>query len=74
LGPNVQQIFGDGDYEWSHTVPSTHVPAFLEMLGGTHGVAALTVLEGFVGKKSYELGAILEEAKKVMPIEFWSWA
>jgi len=74
LGPLVRRFFGDSDYEWKHTVPSAYVPAFLEMLGGAPGVAALTVLEGFVGKRSYELGPIIEEAKKVMPIEFWSYA
>ncbi len=74
LGPNVRRFFGDSDYEWKHTVPHAHIPAFLEMLGGAPGVAALTVLEGFVGKRSYELGPIIKEAKKVMPIEFWSYA
>jgi len=74
LGPQVQEIFGDSDYEWSHTVPCAHVPAILEMLGGVPGAAALTVLEGYVGKRSYGIGAVLTEASKVMPIEFWSWA
>jgi hypothetical protein len=72
LRPFEQRTFGDADYEWAHTVPSAYVPAFLAMLGGAPGAAALTVLEGFVGKKSYELGPIIEEAKKVMPIEFCS--
>lgn len=74
LGPSVEKIFGDSDYEWSHTVPSAYVPQFLQMLGGEPGVDAMTVLSQFVGTKSYEIDRVLQEAAKVLPIGFWSWA
>ena len=73
LGPIVEKIFGDSDYEWSHTVPGASVPQFLQMLGGEPGADAMIVLSQYVDARSFEIGRVLQEAAKVLPVGFWSW-
>ena len=73
LGPTVERIFGSDEYEFAHTIPASHVHAFLELLGATEVKDVLGALKHFGDPRYPEISAALEQAKAFMPIQFWSW-
>lgn len=72
IGPSVERIFGSDEYEYAHTIPAAYIAAFFELLGAKQVTDILGAIDHF-GRGCYaEIVDALEEAKKTMPIGFWS--
>ncbi len=72
IGPSVERIFGSAEYEYSHTIPAPLIAAFFELLGAREVTDILGAIDHFGRGRFPEIAAALEEAKKTMPIQFWS--
>ena len=72
IGPSVERIFGSDEYEYSHTIPAPYIAAFFELLGARQVTDILGAIDHFGRRRYSEIVSALEEAKKVMPIQFWS--
>ena len=72
IGPTVERIFGSDEYEYSHTIPTSFVMSFFELLGARQVTDILGAVDNFGRGRYSEIVNALEEAKKIMPIEFWS--
>ena len=72
IGPSVERIFGSDEYEYSHTIPAAYIDAFFELLGARQVTDILGAIDHFGRRRYSEILDALEDAKKVMPIQFWS--
>ena len=72
IGPSVERIFGSDEYEYSHTIPAPYIAEFFELLGARQVTDLLGAIDHFGRRRYSEIVSALEEAKKVMPIQFWS--
>ena len=72
IGPSVERIFGSDEYEYSHTIPAPYIAAFFELLGARQVTDILGAIDHFGRRRFSEIANALEEAKKIMPIQFWS--
>ena len=72
IGPSVERIFGSDEYEYSHTIPAPFVTSFFELLGARQVTDILGAIDNFGRGRYSEIVNALEDAKKLMPIEFWS--
>jgi len=72
VGPSVERIFGSDEYEYSHTIPATYIFAFSELLGGRQVTDVLGAIDHFGRRRYSGIANALEEAKKIMLIQFWS--
>jgi hypothetical protein len=72
IGPSVERIFGSDEYEYAHTIPAAHIAAFFELLGARQVTDILGAIDHFGRGRYLEIVDALEEAKKTMPIGFWS--
>ena len=72
IGPSVERIFGSDEYEYSHTIPAAYIAAFFELLGAKQVTDILGAIDHFGRRRYLEIVDALEEAKKTMPIGFWS--
>ena len=72
IGPSVERIFGSDEYEYSHTIPAPYIAEFFELLGARQVTDILGAIDHFGRRRYSEIVSALEEAKKVMPIQFWS--
>ncbi len=72
IGPSVERIFGSDEYEYSHTIPAEFVDAFFELLGARQVTDILGAIDHFGRGRYSEIVNALEEAKKTIPIQFWS--
>ena len=72
IGPSVERIFGSDEYEYAHTIPATYIAAFFELLGARQVTDILGAIDHFGRGRYQEIVDALEEAKKTMPIGFWS--
>ena len=72
IGPTVERIFGSDEYEYSHTIPTSFVMSFFELLGARQVTDILGAVDNFGRGRYSEIVNALEEAKKIMPVEFWS--
>jgi hypothetical protein len=59
LGPATAPVSSDGEYEVFEKIDAEHVPAVVELLGGTPGSDVLDLLEDFAGAASNDLMARL---------------
>ena len=73
LGPKVESFFGTDEYEFSYTVPAIYLESFFSMLGIEKFENPLDAIKEFGGNNYERLADILEQAKEIMPIQFWSW-
>ncbi len=72
IGASVERLFGSDEYEYSHTIPACCIAAFFELLGARQVTDILGAIDHFGRGRYSETIKALEEAKKTMPIEFWS--
>jgi len=72
IGPSVEHIFGSDEYEYSHTIPAPYIAAFFELLGARQVTDTLGAIDHFGRRRYSEILDALEDAKKVMPVQFWS--
>ena len=72
IGPSVERIFGSDEYEYSHTIPAPYIAAFFELLGARQVTDILGAIDHFGRRRYSEILDALEDAKKVMPVQFWS--
>jgi hypothetical protein len=72
IGPSVERVFGSDEYEYSHTIPAPYIAEFFELLGARQVTDILGAIDHFGRRRYSEIVSALEEAKKVMPIQFWS--
>ena len=72
IGSSVERIFGSDEYEYAHTIPAAHIAAFFELLGARQVTDILGAIDHFGRGRYLEIVDALEEAKKTMPIGFWS--
>jgi hypothetical protein len=73
IGPKVERFFGTDEYEFVHTVPVAYLEPFFSMLGVEKFENPLDAIKEFGGNNYERLADILELAKEIMPIQFWSW-
>lgn len=73
IGPKVERFFGTDEYEFVHTVPFAFLELFFSMLGVEGFENPLDAIREFGGNNYERLADILEKAKEVMPVSFWSW-
>lgn len=71
IGPMVERFFGFDEYEFAHTISTNDVQPFLELLGAPSD-DVLNALSQYTGNRYSELSEAIEQAKAVMPIQFWS--
>ncbi len=69
LGPAVEEILGDREYEWTWTVRAARVPALLSALGEASDVLK-ALAERFSGEKAADLYTFLRGSG--VPYESWS--
>ena len=72
IGPKVERFFGTDEYEFVHTVPLTCLVPFFLMLGVERFENPLDAIKEFGGNNYERLADVLEQAKEIMPIKFWS--
>ena len=72
IGPSVERIFGSDENEYSHTIPAAFIDAFFELLGARQVTDILGAIDHFGRVRYSEIVDALEDAKEIMPIEFWS--
>ena len=72
IGPSAERIFGSNEYEYSHTIPTSFVMSFFELLGAKQVTDILGAIDHFGRSRYPEIVEALEKAKGTMPIEFWS--
>ena len=72
IGPKVERFFGTDEYEFVHTVPPTFLEPLFSMLGVESFENPLDAIKEFGGNNYEQLADVLEQAKEIMPIKFWS--
>jgi hypothetical protein len=73
LGPATAVVSGDGEYEWSVTVPAASLKRAAEVLGGRDDEAILDVLaRDYAGKASYGIRQKLVDAG--IPVDLFTWS
>ena len=72
IGPAVERFFGADEYEFAHTIPAAYLKPFFALLGVNDFEDALDAVRKFGSHDYDKLADGLEEAKKIMPIRFWS--
>ncbi len=72
IGPKVERFFGTDEYEFVHTVPFAFLEPFFSMLGVEGFENPLDAIREFGGNNYERLADVLEQAKEVMPVKFWS--
>ena len=72
IGPKVERFFGTDEYEFVHTVPPASFGLFFSMLGVERFDNPLDAIREFGGNNYERLADVLEQAKEVMPVKFWS--
>ena len=72
IGPKVERFFGTDEYEFVHTVPPAFLAPFFSMLGVERFENPLDAIREFGGNNYERLADVIEQAKRTMPIRFWS--
>ena len=72
MGPKVERFFGTDEYEFVHTVPPAFLGPFFSMLRVERFENPLDAIREFGGNNFERLADVLGQAKRTMPIRFWS--
>ena len=72
LGPATTPVSSDGEYEWFQTIHRADLPRLKALLGAAVGEDILDVLEGWTGRRSYDLEEILRESDIPRSLGTWS--
>jgi hypothetical protein len=73
LGPVTKAVSDDGEYEYFYTIPAEDIPALVKVLGGKVGDNVLDVIKKkWSGKKSYDLGELLDKSQVRVKFSTWS--